>query len=91
MPVATAEESTGQQPQAVLEDGAPEGVPESKVGTEATEREAEEGQEGEDRNEQKARSWWVQSSNRFLWCVDDVRACSPLQQSVRQRPAQRSN
>lgn len=57
MPVA-AEESTGQQqPQAVLEDSAPEGVPESKVETEPTDREAEEGQEGEDRSEQKARSW----------------------------------
>lgn len=57
MPVAAAEESTGQQPVAVLEDSAAEGLPESKVGTDPIDKDVEEVQEGEERSEQKARSW----------------------------------
>lgn len=57
MPVAAAEESTGQQPVAELEESAAEGAPESKVGEGQTDKEADETQEGEERNDQKARSW----------------------------------
>ena len=57
MPVAAAEESTGQQPVVEQEQSAAEGAPESRVGAEPIDKDVDETQEGEERNDPKARSW----------------------------------